>query len=93
MFKIHLKYYARRMQPTLLKWSRNGWAAPAPAVVKREVLLRYGIQSAVWIETGTYLGETSSFLAKNMNSKQVYSLEPSPELFEFAVKKWKNITL
>ena len=92
MFRIHWKYYARRMQPTLLKWSRNGWEPPAPAAVKREVLLRYGIQGAVWIETGTYLGETSSFLAKNMDSKQVYSLEPSQELFEFAAKKWKKIT-
>ena len=35
-----------------------------------------------WIETGTYLGDTTKVLAKN--SKAVTSIEPSGELFEFA---------
>jgi hypothetical protein len=92
MFRIHLKYYSRRLQPTLLKWSRSRWKLPAPAVVKKEVLLRYRIPDAGWIETGTYLGETSSFLARNSKNHQVFSLEPSLELFRFATKKWRKIS-
>ena len=92
MFRIHLKYYSRRLQPTLLNWSRSHWQLPAPAVVKKEVLLRYRIPNAGWIETGTYLGETSSFLARNSKSYQVFSLEPSPQLFRFATKKWRKIS-
>ncbi len=91
MLRIHLKYYLRKLRPTMLIWSKSGWQLPAPAKVKKQVLLRYQIPMASWIETGTYLGETSSFLAKNSDKQRVYSLEPSLDLYRFAANKWKHL--
>lgn len=52
------------------------------------------IPGAEWIETGTYLGDTTRVLARH--SKLVTSIEPSHELFEFArfrLRYKKNIHL
>lgn len=59
-------------------WSRRLYEAPSPGVVKRQVLLRNAIAGAPWIETGTFLGETTIFLAERF--PKVTSLEPSLEL-------------
>jgi len=59
---------------------------PAPWAVKMKVLERYMIPGAAWIETGTYLGETTEFLAER--SPQVISLEPAPTLWERAAQKF-----
>jgi hypothetical protein len=75
-------------------WIKGGYPIPAPNSIKWKVLLRHGGQSDSWIETGTYLGQTTRFLAKH--SKHVISIEPSKILFENVLKtlrKFKNITL
>lgn len=59
---------------------------PAPWAVKMKVLERYMIPGAAWVETGTYLGETTAFLAKR--SPQVITLEPSMALWEKAAQKF-----
>ena len=86
-----VKYYSRKFRLEFLNWRKRGWSNPAPAAVKRNVLLRYCISGADWIETGTYLGETACFLATKTHARKVYSLEPSFELFNFNRKKWKKI--
>ena len=68
----------RNVQSEHEEWSRRGYAMPAPQAVKWAVLRRYGIPSSLWIETGTYLGDTTAFLAKG--AKHVYSIEPEPQL-------------
>ena len=92
MLKLYLKYYRRKSQTRLRDWARRAWAAPAPTQVKKRVLLRYCVPAGTWVETGTYLGETASFLAKKTANRDVISLEPSPELYAFATKKWKHIS-
>lgn len=52
------------------------------------MLLRNGFPDSTWIETGTYLGETTRFLAKR--SRFVYSLEPEPILFANAKELFKR---
>ena len=51
---------------------------PAPIDVKWDVLRRYGRPNSTWIETGTFLGDTTAFLARS--AKMVYSIEPSEML-------------
>ena len=58
----------------------------APQFVKEKVFIKYGIPNVQWVETGTYLGVTSDFLAKNFSN--VYSIEPEKGLYENAVKKF-----
>jgi len=59
---------------SLLTWSRRGFQSPSPQFIKYFVLKKWG-GNQTWIETGTYLGETTAFLAKN--SRKVYSIEAS----------------
>jgi len=76
------------------KWSEREWAMPAPKAVKRAVLSRYGHLSGTWVETGTYYGDTTAFLAKT--GQHVFSIEPSPELARIAVERFKgfhNVTI
>ncbi len=72
----------------LLAWGERGYSAPSPPFVKRNVLSRHAISGGIWIETGTFLGDTTEFLAKN--SHFVYSIEPSPDLYERACKRFLN---
>jgi hypothetical protein len=60
-------------------WAARDFAAPNPPYVKRTVLRRCGIPDAIWVETGTYLGDTTASLAGH--ARKVYSIEPDPTLF------------
>ncbi len=56
--------------------------------IRAEVLTRNGLANAIWIETGTYLGETTEVLRKI--AKFVYSIEPGPQLFADACEQFKH---
>ena len=73
-----------------LAWEEKQFAAPSPDLIKRQCLLRNGIADACWIETGTYLGETTDLLRQH--SKRVISIEPEPTLFQNAQAKFAGIT-
>lgn len=75
-------------------WVRAGCPMPAPWNIKMQVLERYMIPGASWIETGTYRGETTAFLAEK--APRVVSLEPELALFLDASKRLsssKNIKI
>jgi hypothetical protein len=71
-------------------WRRKGYPTPAPYKVKWNVLRRNCIKSGDWIETGTYLGETTLFLANLDMNASVYSIEPAERLFNFNEKRFKR---
>lgn len=58
-------------------WEEHGFAPPAPRAVKLATLLRHYIPGSTWIESGTYLAETTSAMAQV--APRVYSIEPKPE--------------
>jgi len=60
------------------EWARRGFAAPSPPHVKRATLLRLGLPEATWIETGTFMGDTTALLARR--ARMVHSIEPEPKL-------------
>ena len=57
--------------------------------MKRKVLIRNGIDGATWVETGTYLGETTKFLSRG--AVRVVSIEPEPDLYRRAQKRFSDI--
>jgi hypothetical protein len=63
-------------------WAARDYAAPSPSYIKRRVLLRNGIPNATWVETGTYMGETTAFLSEHSNL--VFTIEPALQLYEAA---------
>ena len=75
------------------EWGKRGFEAPSPYWMKRGFLSQQAL-AAPWIETGTYKGDTTLWLAKRFPS--VVSLEPDKELFKNArtrLGKQKNISL
>jgi len=71
-----------------LQWAARGYAAPSPHFIKQGCLLRNGFPSATWVETGTFLGQTTQLLAKN--ATKVYSIEPESKLFARAQKLFRS---
>lgn len=64
------------------QWIKRGYESPSLLRIKHATLLRIGSKNATWVETGTFLGETTELLAKE--SKLVFTIEPEPNLFEKA---------
>jgi hypothetical protein len=47
-----------------------------------------------WVETGTYLGDTTKFLTRNFQQNKVITLEPDERIYRFTahrLRKFKNI--
>ena len=96
--RYFLSFYAkaikRRLTPTYLIWRANGFNAPSPQFIKVKLLKRNGIATGSWVETGTYLGDTTKYLARNFPKSQVITLEPDKRIYTFTsyrLKKFKNI--
>lgn len=79
---------ARRQRKELANWALRGYAAPSPAFVKRQVLLRHGAPRSTWVETGTFEGDTTAFLAQH--APKVISIEPEPKLHAAVVERFRG---
>lgn len=78
----------------LRKWRQSLFAMPAPTEVKWSVLARHGGPSDTWIETGTFLGDTTEFLSRT--AKHVFSIEPGDALAQEAMTRFasrNNVTV
>jgi hypothetical protein len=72
-----------------LQWHKRSYAAPSPHFIKQACLLRNGFPAATWVETGTFLGQTTQLLSKHAD--RVYSIEPEPKLFARAQKLFSDL--
>lgn len=70
-----------------LGFERGLWSAPLPGEIKRQTIALAGRGAHVWIETGTYHGETTAFLAARF--PKVISIEPSATLFQKAAHRFR----
>lgn len=76
------------------RWVKRDFSAPSPAFIKTRFLISEGLPHATWVETGTFLGDTTAKLAKR--SSHVYTIEPSEKLFldaERRFRKTSNVTV
>lgn len=81
-------YRAFKLLCDYVNWEKRKFAAPSPHHIKQACLIRNGIPNATWIETGTYLGQTTQLLSKY--ASKVYSIEPEPTLFANAKKYFSS---
>jgi len=103
---LEIIHHIHRKHPTLSKsvgiqenndfteWKNRQYEVPVPWEIKIATLIRHSVSGAVWIETGTYRGDTTNVLAKI--ATKVFSLEPSKELFDFSFARFsdrENITV
>lgn len=75
-----------RKEPEL--WAKRGYAPPSPSFIKHQVILRNGIPDAIWVETGTYKGDTAAVLSDN--AKKVFTIEPAHQLFVAAKERFAS---
>lgn len=80
---------ARRRIRSDREWKRAGFSVPAPSHVKRAVLARYNIPGSSWVETGTWLGDTTEFLSGF--ASHVWTIEPGPALASTAKERFRAV--
>lgn len=87
--KAIVKESAEQKQ-ALKDWEKNGRPVPPPPLYKRTVLKKYATDNRikVFIETGTYLGETVYYL-KNVFDKLI-STELDQKLYDSAKKRFSQ---
>ena len=74
---------------SLKNWKIRNFLPPSPDSIKHQVLINNNYSDSLWIETGTYYGETTKLLSKI--SKKTISIEADKKLFETSKKKLKNL--
>ena len=73
----------------LIDWNKNkNFGPPSPHFIKQSVLLRHAIKNSKWVETGTYLGSTTSLLSEKF--RLVHTIEPSKECLKIAKANLKG---
>ena len=72
----------------LAKWRKREWSDQAPSFVKEAVFSKYAIPDATWVETGTFQGQTTRYLAAM--SRMVYTIEPADQYYNAAVEAFKG---
>ena len=91
-FGCYRKLLLRKIRPDYLIWKKSKYAPPSPQKVKNLVLERYTNPKFVWVESGTYLGDTAKYLSGI--SQKVFTIEPDHKLCDFAthrLAKFENI--
>ena len=71
-------------------WKQKGRPAPPPQTFKQQVIRSYAkkFKSKVFVETGTYMGDTVEYSKSLFQS--IYSIELDAKLFENAKNKFKS---
>ncbi|QWD09517.1 class I SAM-dependent methyltransferase [Polynucleobacter paneuropaeus] len=87
---LFLSNFLKKIIPVaeVINWAGRNYSSPSPAFIKRAVILRNSIRNSIWVETGTYLGETAKFLSKT--AKTVYTIEPQKKLYDRALRVFKS---
>ncbi|ADE40199.1 O-methyltransferase [Candidatus Puniceispirillum marinum] len=90
MFLRRSWVYSRVYAPIrdFYSWFKNGFTNNSPDLVKRRLLMRHAIHNATFVETGTFLGNTTVFLASF--SAKTYTIEPEEKLYEMARQRFAN---
>ena len=85
-----IKYFiwSFKNRKSLKNWRARNFSPPSPDVIKHQILMNNNLKDSLWIETGTYYGETTKLLSKI--SKKTISIEADKNLFETSNKILKN---
>ena len=84
---LNNKLWIIRNRRPLKNWYKRNFTSPSPEFVKHKILESHNLKNCLWIETGTYYGETTNFLSKI--AQKVISIEADKRLFDIAYNKFK----
>ena len=91
MRNLKIKLLSRKLKPEWFLWAYQDYPIPVPFHIKISTLTRHAIPDADWIETGTYLGETSTKLARLFQRQVIHTIEPADQLFYFNQTRFKGL--
>tara|TARA_Y200000002_G_C22580839_1_gene620802 strand:- start:322 stop:954 length:633 start_codon:yes stop_codon:yes gene_type:complete len=69
-------------------WKKRKYFPPSPEFIKHQILLNNNLSNSLWIETGTYYGNTTNILSKI--AAKVISIEADERLMTKAKEKFKD---
>lgn len=84
---LYNKFWVIKNLRSLKNWYKRDFRAPSPSFIKLKILNSENMDNCLWIETGTYYGETTYFLSKI--AQKVISIEADERLFNLASRKFK----
>ena len=73
---------------SLKNWKIRNFLPPSPDSIKHQVLINNNYSDSLWIETGTYYGETTKILSQISN--KIVSIEADQDLYNLAKKNFSN---
>ena len=82
------KFWKHINRRSLNNWYKRNFSSPSPEFVKHQVIKKYNLQKSLWIETGTYYGDTTKILSDI--AEKVISIELDKRLYDLAIKKFEN---
>ena len=83
------KFWKHINRRSLNNWYKRNFSSPSPEFVKHQVIKKYNLQKSLWIETGTYYGDTTKILSDI--AEKVISIELDKRLYDLAIKKFENL--
>ena len=86
---LNINLSIEQLDQFLIWQNHNNFREPFPQFVKEKVFEEYNLDNSIWIETGTYRGDSTAYLSKI--SDFVYSIEPSKKYFNLSSKNLKAI--
>ena len=72
----------------LKNWKKRKFSPPSPEFIKHDILKSNTLDNCLWIESGTYYGDTTSVLSKIAN--KVISIEADERLSNLEKKNLKK---
>ena len=70
-------------------WKKRNFNSPSPEFIKHEIIKKNSLKDCLWIESGTYYGDTTNVLSQI--SEKVISIEADERLSNQAIKKFEKI--
>ena len=70
-------------------WKKRQFSSPSPEFIKHNILKSNTLENCLWIESGTYYGNTTNVLSKIAN--KIISIEADEKLYNLAKKKFEKI--
>jgi len=82
---LKIFFWTLKNRRAIKNWKKRNYSPPSPEFIKHQIITNNNLENSLWIETGTYYGETTKILSKI--SKKTVTIEADDKLFNDVKKK------
>ena len=82
-------FWLLKNRKKLKNWRKRKFSPPSPEFIKHEIIKKNSLENCLWIESGTYYGNTTKVLSTIAN--KVISIEADERLSKLAKKRFETI--